>query len=325
MKERLETGKAFPLVNDGSSLIDALIAAGNFSNHNTNVCGQNFPASDKLTFVKIYKYNVEISDQQALADMKKNGDQPAGLLELLLFKLLYSDVAGKIKLLLALNSNWHDKDGRAYPCLTRPEKGKKAELELDWYDFTWDEGASFLAICQTPYDWHVDKDNEIGYMEMPIRLNGSNCLNNNFLINRLRRFTSVSQGVEEILFLNKIEPLVGKFKVVILRNDSKFYKSIGNNNFFYGVLDFAESLGLVMPDVQCIGELIKMIDKVGMIKMGFGRIAVMHWPTRISDKSRKTLCLYRPIIGSVPDIIDLPFEDLSGWDNIGFLFLKRIE
>ena len=106
---------------------------------NSDINDKNFPDTGRLNKdFKVFHFGKTMSSDAVIAEMAKEGYEPANLREL----LTHGFVKGE--LLVALGQSWRGFDGyRFVPFLSWI--GQR-ELDLDWYDYDWDDCFRFLAV-----------------------------------------------------------------------------------------------------------------------------------------------------------------------------------
>jgi len=127
--------------------IGQLIKVGKFGWKNDDITSKNFPSVEKgLVGVAIYLFNFDrdISSEDVIAEMNKQGCRPATLKELMELGAQYPDLQRK-NWIVALGSTWRDSDGGVLvPCLSGSEGVRN--LRLNWWGGGWDSGWRFAAV-----------------------------------------------------------------------------------------------------------------------------------------------------------------------------------
>lgn len=117
---------------------------------NENITDANFPDDGKRgKEFKLYDFKRDISSEDVIAEMEKEGFRPATIHELLIWAEKNWD--GK-EWVVALGSVWRDPYGNRYVAYLYGWDGKR-KLDLRWYGSVWDGCYRFLAfrkVIQTP-------------------------------------------------------------------------------------------------------------------------------------------------------------------------------
>lgn len=126
------------------------IRAGHYDWVNPHITEQNFPTTQQGTkevAVQLIHFNRTMStDDQALAELDKQGLRPANLQECLAFGEKYPDVQREFPIIF-LGSVWRSPGGdRRCPYLSWCGSGRN--LYLDWVDGDWYEICRFAAVSK---------------------------------------------------------------------------------------------------------------------------------------------------------------------------------
>lgn len=137
------------LIVDYTKTIEQVIA-GNYDWKNNDITTKNFPISTEMigkkveVSTKLFDFNKDISSEDVISEMDKDGYRPATLMELLVLGCLLSELQRQFPI-VALGSVWRDADGDCYvPCLyvDGPEYG----LDLPWFGSEWLVNDRFLGV-----------------------------------------------------------------------------------------------------------------------------------------------------------------------------------
>ena len=137
----------YPMLIDYDRLVEDGIKAGKYDWKNDDIMSKNFPSQETGTreaTVELFRYGKDMSTDEVLAELDKQGYRPATLKELLAIGEKHPDLQKEFPI-FALGSVWQNpSDGRGCPCLSGG--GSKRRLILDWIDFRWDGRCRFAAV-----------------------------------------------------------------------------------------------------------------------------------------------------------------------------------
>jgi hypothetical protein len=128
-------------------LIDAITAAA-FDWKNDDIVEKNFPnqaheTGEKNLQVKLYYYDKDMSSEDVVSAMDKDGFRPATLRELLAYAAKNSDEQRK-PAIAGLGSVWSRGDERFVPYFYL--SGRQWKLCLSWWSGSWGGNYRFLAV-----------------------------------------------------------------------------------------------------------------------------------------------------------------------------------
>ena len=128
-------------------LIDAITAAA-FDWKNDDIVEKNFPnqaheTGEQNIQVKLYHFGKDMSSEDVVSAMDKDGFRPATLRELLAYAVKNPDEQRKYSI-VGLGSVWSRGDGRGVPCLSLSGRGRG--LGLGWWGGGWRGYCQFLAV-----------------------------------------------------------------------------------------------------------------------------------------------------------------------------------
>jgi len=135
-----------------------LIKQANFTYVYSDITEANFPLeSDGLEEVTIFHFGKTLTTEQAIAEIKKQGFEPARIEHLLQYAITNPDYEDFIA---ALGSSCVSSNGRRCSPYLRVD-GHERNLRLDWVDYDWDGSCRFLAFKPVHSDTqslgHLDK------------------------------------------------------------------------------------------------------------------------------------------------------------------------
>lgn len=146
----IDTSGEIILNIDYTKTIEQVIADGNYDWGNSNINAKNFPISPEMTgkkvevSTKLFHFNKDISSDNAISKMDKDGYRPATLMELLVLGFLFPELQRQFPI-VALGSVWHNAlDDRCVPFLDVDDS--RRELYLRWFDDDWDAHCRFLGV-----------------------------------------------------------------------------------------------------------------------------------------------------------------------------------
>lgn len=122
------------------------IKAGSYDWKNDDITSEHFPSQEagtKEATVDLFHYGKDMSTDEVLADLDKQGYRPATLKELLALGEKHPDLQREFPI-IALGSVWRRPDGRVCPYLDRD--GSERGLSLRWIDRRWDDDCRFAAV-----------------------------------------------------------------------------------------------------------------------------------------------------------------------------------
>jgi hypothetical protein len=128
-------------------LIDAIAAAA-FDWKNDDIVEKNFPnqaheTGEQKLMVKFYHFGKDMSSEDVVSAMDKDGFRPATLRELLVFAVKNPDEQRKYAI-VGLGSVWSRGGNRLVPCLNLG--GHERGLNLLWWSDGWGGFCQFLAV-----------------------------------------------------------------------------------------------------------------------------------------------------------------------------------
>lgn len=135
---------------DYTKTVEQAITDGNYDWKNSDITAKNFPISPEMTGkkvevkTKLFHFNRDISSDDAITEMDKDGYRPATLMELLVLGFLFPKLQRQFPI-VALGSVWYDADGgRGVPCLDACGSGRR--LRLHWFDGGWGARCRCLGV-----------------------------------------------------------------------------------------------------------------------------------------------------------------------------------
>ena len=137
----------YPMLIDYDRLVEDGIKAGKYDWKNDDIMSKNFPSQETGTreaTVELFRYGKDMSTDEVLAELDKQGYRPATLKELLAIGEKHPDLQKEFPI-FALGSVWQDPNGRRY-CPFLDGGGSKRYLGLDWFDRRWDGRCRFAAV-----------------------------------------------------------------------------------------------------------------------------------------------------------------------------------
>lgn len=138
---------SYPIqINYDRSVKDA-IKAGNYDWKNDDITSKNFPSQETGTreaTVELFHYGKDMSTDEVLADLDKQGYRAATLKELLALGEKHPDLQREFPI-IGLGSVWQGSDGnRCCPCLSWGVSERS--LGLRWIDSRWRDDCRFAAV-----------------------------------------------------------------------------------------------------------------------------------------------------------------------------------
>lgn len=138
---------SYPVNVDYSASVEQLIKVGKYDWFNDDIKGGNFPSSEKGTaqvLVYLVNFDRDISSEDAVKELDRQGLRPATLKELLALGATYPDLQRK-DLIVALGSTWRGSVGYVrVPCLRG--FGSFRDLSLGWWFGGWYSFWRFAAV-----------------------------------------------------------------------------------------------------------------------------------------------------------------------------------
>lgn len=138
------------LTVDYTKTVEQAIADGNYDWKNNDVTTKNFPISPEMigkkveVATKLFHFNRDISSDDAISEMDKDGYRPVTLIELLVLGFLFPELQRQFPI-VALGSVWRRaRDRRFVPCLYVDGSGRL--LYLGWFDVVWSAHYRFLGV-----------------------------------------------------------------------------------------------------------------------------------------------------------------------------------
>lgn len=135
---------------DYTKTIEQAIADGQYDWKNGDITSKNFPISPEMAgkkvevATKLFHFNRDISSDDVISEMNKDGYRPATLMELLVMGFLFPELQRQFPI-VAVGSVWRSAgDGRDVPCLRVNGSGRG--LNLYWFDGGWGAHYRFLGV-----------------------------------------------------------------------------------------------------------------------------------------------------------------------------------
>lgn len=131
---------------DCGMTLDQMIAAGSYDWTNSDITAKRFLLSGtgKVAFEpKIFHFDRDISSENAIKEMEKDGFRPAKIEELLAYGAILPDEQRKHPI-IALGSVTEVGGGRYVPCLDSFDSER--DLDLDWWSSDWSGRCRFLGV-----------------------------------------------------------------------------------------------------------------------------------------------------------------------------------
>lgn len=143
-------GDEIKLTIDYTKTVEQVISDGNYDYKNSNVTSENFPISPEMVgkkvevSAKLFHFNRDISSEDAISEMDKDGFRPATAMELLVLGFLFPELQRQFPI-VALGSVWlYADDVRFVPCLG--VHGSSRGLYLNWFNCGWIARCRFLGV-----------------------------------------------------------------------------------------------------------------------------------------------------------------------------------
>lgn len=140
------------LIIDYAKTIEQAIADGKYDGKNQNITDKNFPIAPELAgkrieaSARLFHFDRDISSDDAIAEMGKDGYRPATLMELLVLDVMYPELHRQFSI-IALGSVWCLAEGiPLVPCLE--VFGTKREFYLCQFVRDWRPLFYFLGVRQ---------------------------------------------------------------------------------------------------------------------------------------------------------------------------------
>ncbi len=130
---------------DYGMTLEQMIAAGNYDWKNDDITAKRFPLSGtgKVGFEpKLFHFDRDISSENAIKEMEKDGFRPAKIEELLAYGAALPEEQRKYPI-VALGSVAEIGGDRSVACLSR--RGSERFLLLHWFDDDWSRYYRFLG------------------------------------------------------------------------------------------------------------------------------------------------------------------------------------
>lgn len=140
---------SYPMsINYDRSVKDG-IKAGKYDWENDDITSKNFPSqetSTKEVAVELFHFGKDMSTDEVLAELDKQGFRAATLKEILALGEKQPDLQKDFPI-IGLGSVWQDPGGdRGCPYLSRD--GSERSLSLRWVDNRWSGLCRFAAVCK---------------------------------------------------------------------------------------------------------------------------------------------------------------------------------
>ncbi|MFA7119738.1 MAG: hypothetical protein WC159_13295 [Sphaerochaetaceae bacterium] len=152
-KSLVNVAEEIKLVIDYNQTIGQAITRGNYKWRNVDITVKNFPTSREVigrkveAFTKLFYFGYNISSEDVISKMDKDGYRPAMLMELLVLGFLFPGLQRRHSI-VALGSIWQDAEGHPFaPCLDTYNSERGLELyasALNW------RGYCFLGVLKSP-------------------------------------------------------------------------------------------------------------------------------------------------------------------------------
>jgi len=146
----IDTTDEIKLAIDYTKTIKQVIADGEYDYKNSNVTSENFPISPEMigkkveVSAKLFHFNHDISSNDAISKMDKDGYRPAALMELLTLGFLFPELQRQFPI-VALGSVWCD-TGDDHRVLYLEVYASKRKLDFTWFDGGWSARCRFLGV-----------------------------------------------------------------------------------------------------------------------------------------------------------------------------------
>jgi len=149
-KKAIDASGEITLVVDYTKTVEQAIADGKYDWKNGDVTAKNFPISPEMVgkkvevATKLFHFNRDISSEDVISEMDKDGYRPATLMELLVLGCLFPELQRQFPI-VALGSVWRIACGDRYvPCLD--VIGSERRLSLDWFGYGWSAHYRVLGV-----------------------------------------------------------------------------------------------------------------------------------------------------------------------------------
>lgn len=143
-------GDEIKLTIDYTKTVEQVISDGNYDYKNSNVTSENFPISPEMVgkkvevSAKLFHFNWDISSEDAISEMDKDGFRPATAMELLVLGFLFPELQTKFPI-VALGSVWRDADDDRYVPYLDVDDSERG-LYLSWFDGNCGALCRFLGV-----------------------------------------------------------------------------------------------------------------------------------------------------------------------------------
>mgnify|MGYP001599690501 FL=1 len=138
---------SFFVTVDYGQTVEQLIRNGRYDWVNSDINGRNFPSSERgraQIDIFLLNFDHDISSEDAIREMAKQGLRPATLKELLALGTAFPDLQRENPI-VALGSTWRSPVGALrVPCLDG--SGSYRHLRLFWFEGDWDPSRRFAAV-----------------------------------------------------------------------------------------------------------------------------------------------------------------------------------
>lgn len=128
------------------TVLQRLVRAGKYDWVNENITDENFPVPEDFvlgTDPKVFHFNRNISSEEAVKEMDKEGYRPATTWDLLDYGAKNPEEQRKFPI-VGLDSVGKVSGYLRVPCLDRVDSER--DLSLSWWDGEWDSRCRFLAV-----------------------------------------------------------------------------------------------------------------------------------------------------------------------------------
>ena len=139
------TGHTIP-INYNRSVEDG-IKAGNYDWKNNDITSKHFPSQEtgsREVVIELFHFGKDMSTDEVLAELDKQGYRPATLKELLPLGEKYPNLQREFPI-IALGSVWRDSNGNRF-CPYLGRDGSERNLDLRWVGRRWGDGCRFAVV-----------------------------------------------------------------------------------------------------------------------------------------------------------------------------------